>query len=168
MVFDLEKFPYPLEANSQDEVHMYFVLEHLTDHFSVVREVHRILKPGGKFYVRVPHYSGCYAWGEFTHKRGYAIGSFNIFEDSNNREYYSEIRFKIPTKRIKYFLTYPYDWYAYNTWFPHWERKWYGFLIKAGVNIVQFLIELNPEIFERFWCYWVGGAAEVYYVLEKK
>ena len=168
VVFDLEKPPYPLVENNFDEVHMYFVLEHITDHFAVIKEIHRILKPGGRCYIRVPHFSSMYAWGEFTHKRGYAHGSFDIFEDTNNRSYYSDIRFKVIRKRVKYFLTYPYDWYNFNSWFPHWEKKWYSFIVKGFVDTIQFFIDLNPEIFERFWCYWVGGAAEVYCILEKK
>jgi SAM-dependent methyltransferase len=168
IAFDFEKFPYPFENNSVDEIHMYFVLEHLNDHFGVIRELHRILKRKGRLYIRVPHFSSVYAWGEFTHKRGYAWGSFDIFGDFSGRSYYSDIRFKVVRKRIKYFLTYPYNWYKFNTWFPHWEKKWYGSVVKIPVLSIQFLIDLSPEIFERFWCYWVGGASEVYAILEKK
>jgi len=167
-VVDFEKFPYPFQDNSIDEIHIYFVLEHLNDHFKVMEEIYRILKKGGKVYIRVPHFSSVYAWGEFTHKRGYTLGSFNIFEESNERSYYSEIKFKTIKKRIKYFLTYPYDWYKFNTWFPHWEKYWYSFMIKIFVRTIQFFIDLAPEIFERFWCYWVGGAAEVYVILKKQ
>ena len=167
-VFDFEKFPYPFKENSADEIHMYFVLEHLDKHLEVMQELHRILKRGGLLYIRVPHGSSCYGqWGEFTHKRGYGYGSFDIFEPSSKRSYYSNIRFKILKKKCKYFLTYPYDWYKFNTWFPHWEKRWYGIFIKGYVNIIQFLIDLSPEIFERFWCYWVGGAAEVYIKMQK-
>ncbi len=167
-VVDFGKFPYPFPDNSIDEIHMYFVLEHLNDHFKVIKEIYRILKRGGKVYIRVPHFSGVYAWGEFTHKRGYALGSFDIFEESHERSYYSDIKFKTIKKRIKYFLTYPYDWYKFNTWFPHWEKYWYSFMIKIFVRTIQFFIDLSPEIFERFWCYWVGGAAEVYVILKKQ
>lgn len=168
MVLDMEKFPYPFKDNSVDEVHLYFVLEHLRDHFSVIKELHRVLKKGGILYIRVPHGSSCYGpWGEFTHLRGYGWGSFDIFSSSNKRSYYSDVRFKILKRRCKYFLTYPYDFYKYNSWFPHWERKWYSPIVKLYVSIIQFLIDLSPPIFERFWCYWIGGAAEVYFELQK-
>ncbi len=168
MVFDFEKFPYPLESNSVDEIHMYFVLEHLFDHLGVMKELYRILKPGGMVYIRVPHGSGCYgAWGEFTHYRGYSWYSFDIFNFESKRSYYTDIRFKYIKRRVKYFLTYPYDWYKYNTWKPDWEHKWFSPIVKFGVDVIQFLIDLNPPVFERFWCYWVGGAAEVYVELEK-
>ncbi len=168
MVFDFEKYPYPFEDSSVDEIHMYFVLEHLVDHLGVIKELHRILKKGGMLYIRVPHGSGCYGqWGEFTHQRGYGFRSFDIFSDDSSRSYYTDIRFKIHKRKCKYFLTYPYDFYKYNTWIPHWEKFWYAPFIKLYVDIVQSLIDLSPEIFERFWCYWVGGAAEVYVEMEK-
>jgi len=168
LVFDFEKFPYPLETNSVDEIHMYFVLEHLVDHLGVMKELYRILKPGGMLYIRVPHGSGMYGqWGEFTHQRGYGFHSFDIFKTDSKRAYYSDIRFNIKKNKVKYFLTYPYNWYKYNSWNPHWNNFWYAPVIKAYVSFIQFLIDLNPEVFERFWCYWVGGAAEIYVELEK-
>lgn len=168
LVFDLEKFPYPFKDNTIDEVHLYFVLEHLDDHVKVIEEIFRILKRGGRAYIRVPHGSSCYGqWGELTHKRGYGIGSFDIFTEHNPRDYYSQAKFKILKKKCKYFLTYPYDFYRFNTWIPHWEKNWYAPLVKAYVRVIQFLIDLSPEIFERFWCYYVGGAAEVYVEMEK-
>ncbi len=168
MAFDFEKFPYPIEDNFVDEIHMYFVLEHLFDHLGVMKELGRILKPGGVLYIRVPHGSGCYgSWGEFTHYRGYSWYSFDIFIEDSKRSYYTDIRFKYLTRRVKYFLTYPYDWYKYNTWVPDWEKKWFSPLVKFVVDCIQYLIDLNPPVFERFWCYWVGGAAEVYVELQK-
>ena len=34
------------------------------------------------------------------------------------------------------------------------------------LNTILFLIDLSAELFERFWCYWVGGAADVYVEME--
>jgi len=166
--FDFETFPYPFETNSVDEIHMYFVLEHLVNHVGVIKELHRILKVGGILYIRVPHGSGCYGqWGEFTHQRGYGYRSFDIFSVDSKRAYYTDVRFNILVRKCKYFLTYPYDFYKYNTWIPHWEKCWYSPVVKVFINVVQFFINLSPELFERFWCYWVGGAAEVYVEMEK-
>lgn len=167
IAFNFEQFPYPFEDNSFDEIHMYFVLEHLFDTMSVIKELHRILKKGGQLYIRVPHGSSCYTWEEFTHYRGYGVRSFDIFSDESKRGYYSDVRFKVNKRKLKYFLTYPYDFYKYNSWLPDWEKRWYGPFIKLYVDIIQFLIDINPAVFERFWCYWVGGAAEVYVELEK-
>jgi SAM-dependent methyltransferase len=167
-VFDFEVFPYPYEKNSVDEIHMYFVLEHIKDHMGAINELYRILKPGGMLYIRVPHGTGPHAeWDEMTHYHAYGYHSFDIFDEKCKRAYYSDVRFKIIKRKVKYFLTYPYNWYKYNTWYPHWEKYWFSPLIKLYVNLIQKLIDLNPPFFERFWCYWVGGAAEVYFELQK-
>jgi SAM-dependent methyltransferase len=168
MVLDFEKFPYPFEDNSVDEIHMYFVLEHIFDHLNVMKELYRILKKNGMLYIRVPHGTGPQGqWGAFTHFRGYGWHSFDIFEADSKRAYYTDIRFKYIKRRVKYFLTYPYDWYKFNTWYPHWEKYWFSPLVKFYVNIIQYFIDLSPDFFERFWCYWVGGASEVYVELQK-
>ena len=39
----------------------------------------------------------------------------------------------------------------------------YTLLIKPISFIIQSLINLNPHLFERIWCYYVGGADEVVY-----
>lgn len=46
---------FPYEDNYFDYVYMVSVLEHVSDPYAVVREVERVLKPGGKFYVSFPN-----------------------------------------------------------------------------------------------------------------
>jgi SAM-dependent methyltransferase len=52
---DLNRFPWPFEDDSADEILMWHVLEHLPDTAQVLREVKRILKPGGVFWGQVPY-----------------------------------------------------------------------------------------------------------------
>lgn len=168
VVADLNRFPYPFRENSINEIHLYFTLEHLDEPFLILCELWRILKDGGRIYIRVPHFSSVYCWAEITHKRAFAYGSFDIFQKGGSRDYYTSCRYRVIEKRLKYFLTYPNPlWYKLPEWQPHWEKyPIVNLFIKLGVRIVQFFIDLSPIIFERFWCYWVGGAAEVYAVLE--
>ena len=51
---DLRKFPWPWPDNHAEEILMWNVLEHMPDTEAAVLEVRRILKPGGKFWGRVP------------------------------------------------------------------------------------------------------------------
>lgn len=53
----------PLETNSVDEVHCVHVLEHVTrDKYEpMLREMHRVLKPGGYLYVETPDFKGTVA-----------------------------------------------------------------------------------------------------------
>jgi len=56
IVHDLTDFPYPFKQNSVDEILSQEFLEHISFRivFKVLREWHRILKPGGKVFVQVP------------------------------------------------------------------------------------------------------------------
>jgi len=168
VVHDLNVFPYPFAESSVDQVWLIFVLEHLDKPFQVLEEVYRILKPGGKVFIRVPHYSSVYCWGELTHQRAFFYGFWEIFGDQSTRAYYSTARFKVLDSRLKYFLTYPpVKWHTDDPWQPHWEHYFIiGSLVKIAVSIIQFFIDLSPRVFERFWAYYVGGAAEVNCVLQ--
>lgn len=55
-VHDLHKFPYPFEDNYADKIYLCDVIEHLI-YFAapvVIKEIHRILKPGGTFEITCP------------------------------------------------------------------------------------------------------------------
>ena len=168
VVHNLNKYPYPFKDNFADEIHMYHVLEHLDDSIKTIEEIHRILKPSGILYLRVPHFSSLYAWGDITHKKAFSIYVFDIFDAK--RDYknwgYSKARFNILKRRIRYFYTWPNeDWYMKYIVKPDWPTG-VGLILKPIILTLNFLINLSPEIFERFWCYWVGGAAEIYLVME--
>ncbi len=72
---DLNRFPYPWADNSVDAVRMSHSLEHCDDVVGVVREVHRILRPGGEFLVIVPHGRGLGAF-KFEHKHFFSRMTF--------------------------------------------------------------------------------------------
>jgi predicted SAM-dependent methyltransferase len=48
----------PLDTNSVDEIHCIHVLEHVTrnKYSPMLREMHRVLKPGGHLYVETPDF----------------------------------------------------------------------------------------------------------------
>jgi SAM-dependent methyltransferase len=53
-IVDLSK-PWPWPDSSADEVLAYSVFEHLPDKLATMRELHRILKPGGIARLQLPH-----------------------------------------------------------------------------------------------------------------
>jgi ubiquinone/menaquinone biosynthesis C-methylase UbiE len=57
-------YELPFPDNHFDGVCIYFVLEHLAQPLPVLREVLRVLKPGGIFYCTEVFNSGLYAWPE--------------------------------------------------------------------------------------------------------
>lgn len=71
IVVDFEKRPIPLADNSADKVFSKQVFEHLEDPIRVLKELHRITKPGGEIFIEVPHYSSHIAHG-LGHKQHYS------------------------------------------------------------------------------------------------
>lgn len=62
--------PWPWQDGEVDEVHCSHFVEHLTSaqrvHFA--NELYRVLKPGGRATVIVPHWASCRAYGDPTHQ----------------------------------------------------------------------------------------------------
>lgn len=79
VVHDLDRFPWPFESNSADHIVMEHCLEHVTDHCRAMKELHRILKPGGTVRIEVPHFTWQLAYADPTHKHLYAYTTFTYF-----------------------------------------------------------------------------------------
>jgi SAM-dependent methyltransferase len=98
VIHDLNKFPYPLEDASFDEIYLDNTLEHLDDVIRVMEELHRIGKPGCMVKVIVPYFRSVWAYIDPTHKHFFTVDSFAYFDPSNPicaRYSYSLARFKI-------------------------------------------------------------------------
>lgn len=68
-VADLTK-KWPWKNGSVEEVHCSHFIEHLTaaERIHFANELHRVLKPGGKCTLIVPHWASCRAYGDLTHQ----------------------------------------------------------------------------------------------------
>jgi SAM-dependent methyltransferase len=148
VIADLSRLPYPFATASVDQVHLNHVLEHMESPVEVLAEVWRISRTGSKVYIRVPHYTGTFAWKDPTHKRCFTSESFAYF-GANPYSHYTEARFRVCSLRLKYFLEPPYR---------HLYRLW-------GVA-VQWLLDRHPTFAERFLAYLVGGIDEIQVTLE--
>jgi len=92
VVHDVTTAPWPFDENSFDEILCQNVLEHV-DYPKVLREIHRVLKPGGKVFATVPHFTSPYAYADPTHIRYFALGVFHFFTKSSERPYYFDFEF---------------------------------------------------------------------------
>lgn len=162
-VHNLDILPYPFESNSVDEIHFYHVIEHLHEPLKKIEELHRILKPGGILHIRTPHFSSRGAFTDITHLRPFGYESFDCFKADHHQHYYTQCVFEIISKKIKYFgaLRNSGDYEKYVQ--PNQSQ---GILTPIWLA-VDFFIAISPKFFERFWCYWVGGAMEVVVDLKK-
>jgi predicted SAM-dependent methyltransferase len=76
IVYNLEKFPWPFENDSVDEIFCQHYIEHVPDFVSFANELHRIMKVGAKAEIIAPYYTSVRAWMDPTHIRAISEGSF--------------------------------------------------------------------------------------------
>jgi len=79
LVHDLNKIPWPFESESIEGIVMSQCLEHLDDHNSAMREIFRVLKPGGSAVISVPHFTWQLAYADPTHKHFFAYPTFSYY-----------------------------------------------------------------------------------------
>lgn len=148
VVCDLGRFPYPFASDSADCVRVSHLLEHLDDPMAALTEIWRISKHRALVQIRVPHYSGHYAWKDPTHRRCFSAESFSYFGE-NPYSYYTEARFQVVQLRLNYFMEPP-------------ARRIYRFFGR----FVQAMLNRHPTFGERFLSYLVGGIDEISVTLE--
>lgn len=114
VVHDLEVLPLPFKDGEFDEVLCQDILEHL-DYIPLLKEIHRILKIGGKLTVRVPHFSSKNNFIDPTHKKMFSINTFSFFSHGHfakAREYYFDFHFsEIPSTKITFEKSSRFFWY---------------------------------------------------------
>lgn len=84
---DLENMNLPHADNSVEKIIAQDVLEHISNLSRVMNDCHRVLKPGGEFIIRVPHFTYHCAFEDPTHCRRFTIESFKYFCISHRRGY---------------------------------------------------------------------------------
>ena len=105
VVHDLDELPLPFEDASFDAIAAKDVLEHL-DWIPVLRELHRILRPGGRVAVMSPHFTSPAVWVDPTHRAAFSIQTFEFFARDGRfggRDYYFDFSFeRIERQRITF------------------------------------------------------------------
>lgn len=79
IVTDLNK-GLPFEDSSIDEIYSFHFLEHVEDLQFILKEIHRVLKPGGKKVATVPHFANPYFYSDYTHNSFFGLYSFSYFD----------------------------------------------------------------------------------------
>ena len=99
-------------------------LEHFPDLIQAVCEVHRVLKPGGRFEVIVPHVRSVNA-----HTIGHnQFFSYSTFEQlSNANEWFSKaygVRFSTTTYRVRILNLHGIKWTPFDVVASRWPLLW--------------------------------------------
>ena len=94
VVHNLEELPLPFEDEEFDHIRAQDILEHL-EYIPLLKEIHRILKPGGTISIRVPHFTSRYNFNDLTHKKMFSSKTTDFFVQgaSYGRDYYFDFHF---------------------------------------------------------------------------
>lgn len=96
VVHDLDSLPWPFEDNTFDLIFAHSVFEHLDKQIAIMEEMSRILKPGGRLVIAVPHFRCTDAFTDSTHKHFFTTQSMDYYIEGKalaNYEY-TKTRFK--------------------------------------------------------------------------
>ena len=89
VLHDLNKFPWPFEDNTVDEILMIQVLEHLAplpdDYKKLWQEIYRICKPGALIQIEVPHWKHDNMLHDPTHVRAITPVTIAMMDQTRNQ-----------------------------------------------------------------------------------
>jgi glycosyltransferase involved in cell wall biosynthesis len=108
ILHDLEVAPWPLQDNSVGIVRASDALEHMKDPITTMKEIHRILAPGGMLLSNTPSTDGRGAFQDPTHKSFWNSNSFWYYSRAQTAAYINTpVRFQ--ATRVK--NHYPSEWH---------------------------------------------------------
>lgn len=152
VLHDLNNFPYPFEDNMFDVVEANHVLEHMDKVFLVMKEIHRILRPGGRLLLKVPHFSRGFTHAEHSH--GFDVTFPLYFNRNFAKSGFFGVEFKLEKTKLR--------WIAFFNLMPSLGYSRITISLLSILNIIiSFLANLSPNFCSRFWCYLVGGFEEI-------
>lgn len=149
---DLNILPYPFPDNHFDLIEAFHVLEHLDKPFLIMKELHRLLKPGGTLLIKVPHFSRGFTHAEHSH--GFDVTFPLYFNKKYTPSGYLGVDYELKEMKLK--------WLAFFHLLPY---LGYGrgkiFFLKIVDIFISFLANLNQNFCSRIWCFLVGGFDEI-------
>ncbi len=85
LVADLNKPLDLLPDNCTEYIYSHHVFEHVHEFLALMREIHRIILPGGTIEIVVPHFSNVYSYSDPTHVRFFSLYSMYYFVSPENQ-----------------------------------------------------------------------------------
>ena len=104
VICDLNANYFPFRENSFDMVLAISILEHLSDFFSIMGEIHRVSKCGATVHILVPHFSSAAAFVDPTHCQFLSARSCDYFIEGAEIErdygFYVPYRYRMKKRYI--------------------------------------------------------------------
>lgn len=142
VVHNLEEPLSFIPDNSIDELRSSHLLEHVSDLDQLIREIHRVLKPGGKHVAVVPHFSNPYYYSDYTHQRFFGLYTFDYMASMETKlrrpvpDFYSTVKFNIEKRHLNF-----------KSHFV--VRNLFKQVVKRLVNLSSY----TQELYEEAFCY---------------
>ena len=156
----------PFQNNSLDLVVCSEVLEHLHHYNDAVKEIHRVLKPGGKFYASVPaSWPEKICWALSKDYQNQPGGHLRIFNQSKLISEISEVGFTFLSSDRFHSIHAPYWWircFFWNTQDSNIIVKLYKKILERHILKKPFLLDFIDKILNPF----MGKSFSMYF--EKK
>jgi hypothetical protein len=126
LVYDLNRRPWPLDADRFNEVYAYDVIEHCDDVIATMEEVHRVCRNKALVRITVPHFSCANAFTDPTHRNFFGYASFHYVTGEHQLSFYTKSRFRRRVSRIVFVPTVSNKLIARlaNRWPEAYERRW--------------------------------------------
>lgn len=106
IVASLEERLTEIPDNSVDNLVTRHTLEHIVQFLQLIKEIHRIVVPGGTVEIETPHFSNPYYYSDPTHVRFFGLYTFHYFSDDAKQHrkpvpnFYISERFEIQSIRF--------------------------------------------------------------------
>ncbi|MEO5668338.1 MAG: methyltransferase domain-containing protein [Bdellovibrionota bacterium] len=138
IVADLNKGLSFLPDACVDEVHSKSFFAHLDDFELVMKEIVRVLKPGGCCRAFMPHFSNPFFYSDYTHKRFFGLYTFYYFVDKKKQlrrqvpSFYGTTRIEVTS--INYVFDTPF--FERRPW-----KKFWGLIFNSSTWMKEFYEE---------------------------
>lgn len=124
IVWDLDEFPWPLESNCFDRVHMSHIIEHVRDVMRTMSEIHRVAREGAEVFIVTPHFSSHNSYTDPTHVRHMAARSFQYFTGEDFATFTgANIRFEVAALELTFGKNFFLD--GIGRWLARRNLEWY-------------------------------------------
>lgn len=97
---DLDKYPYPFEKNTIDNIYAFHILEHLKDPLYFFNEIYRILKKNGRAFIKCPHYKSRTAYANFGHRNFFDENAIDFITTNKMSDLSANLKFKLIQKKV--------------------------------------------------------------------
>jgi SAM-dependent methyltransferase len=152
---DLQAPALPFKSGSAAEIHAYHVLEHI-DLLPLMDEFHRVLMPGGKVFIRVPHASSFCFWDDPTHIRPFTSRTFDYWTPGYHQQYGFKSHFEVLDRRLRFLGNADVNSFKILPW-----------ITNPVAGLINFAANLRIRFCERLWARYVGGFGEIAFTLRK-